>query len=344
MKCKTRTPEIPAVYTGPGLVELQVNGYAGVNFNALPENYSIDNFRKAMHAMKKRGIVMALPTIITDDIDRTLLRFKLFSRYLAADAELAAFYPGVHLEGPFISREEGPRGAHNMRFCANPCDYPDIIYRFNEAASGRVVIITLAPELPGAINLIKNGVQAGIIMSLGHCNPSTDDVDAAIDAGASMCTHLGNGSHQVVPRLNNYINKQLSADELAAGFIADGHHIPFFALKNFLRAKGLDKSYLTTDAIAAAEMGCGVFQLGPNDKVEVTAEGRCQIPGQANLAGSALTLDSAILNVVKNCGITWEDAWKMASVNPANFAHLPTPHAVTVKIDVAANHFELAKM
>jgi N-acetylglucosamine-6-phosphate deacetylase len=157
-----------------------------------------------------------------------------------------------------------------------------------------------------------------------------------------MCTHLGNGSHQIIPRLNNYINKQLSADELVAGFIADGHHIPYFALKNFLRAKGLDKSYLTTDAIAAAEMGHGIFQLTPTDAVEVTPDGKCQIPGQANLAGSALTLDSAVMNVVQHCGISWEDAWNMASINPANFAHLPTPKEVTVKIDVKTNHFELA--
>lgn len=342
MKRKANAPEIPATYTGPGLVELQVNGYAGVNFNAMPEDYSIDSFRTAMHAMKKRGVVMALPTIVTDDIDRTLLRLKLFSQYLAADAELAAFYPGVHLEGPFISPEDGPRGAHKVQFCANPCDHPNVIYHFNQACGGRVIIITVAPELPGAMELIGHGMQAGIVMSLGHCNPTPEQIEDAISAGATMCTHLGNGSHQIVPRLNNYINKLLSADELAAGFIADGHHIPFFALKNFLRAKGIDKSYLTTDAISAAEMGHGIFQLNPTDKVEVTPDGKCQIPGQPNLAGSALTLDSAVLNVAQHCGVKWEDAWKMASLNPANFAHLPTPPNVTVKIDAKANHFELA--
>jgi N-acetylglucosamine-6-phosphate deacetylase len=146
-----------------------------------------------------------------------------------------------------------------------------------------------------------------------------------------MSTHLGNGSHQMLPRLDNYVQRQLADDRLFAGFIADGHHMPFCTLKNFIRAKTPARSILVTDAIAAAEMGPGKFQLG-GGIVEVTPEGRCFRPGQPNLAGSALSLDRAVVNAALHCDVSFEQAWAMASTTPAKLMGLPAPRGVSVRV------------
>ena len=326
------TKKIPQRYTGPGLVDIQLNGYAGVSFNDQANMFSADDLHKVRKALARRGVVATLPTFITDDFEHILQRCKLYAKHLDQDLDLGRTFPKLHIEGPMISPVEGSRGAHPVEYCQIPADSPDFLDRLLEASGNRIGIITVAPELPGAIDLIRRGTAARVTMAIGHCNPSNDDIAAAIDAGAKMCTHLGNGSHQILPRLNNYIQMQLTADELFASFIPDGHHIPFFTLKNFLRAKTTDRSVLTTDAISAAEMGPGRYRLGNNAEVEVLENGFCQIPGQQNLAGSALTLDMGIINVVKYCDVDWETALTMASTLPAQLVGIEIPQEVTVEI------------
>jgi len=258
-------------------------------------------------------------------------RAKRYAQIVSTNAELAAALPALHIEGPFISPVDGPRGAHPKCHCKLPAGLVDLIDRLRDAADGRIAILTVAPELPGAIDLIARWSGQGLVMAIGHTQASNDLLAEAVAAGAKLSTHLGNGSHQTLPRLDNYVQTQLADDGLHASFIADGHHIPFTTLKNFLRAKTPSRSILVSDAIAAAGLGPGEHTLG-RLKVEVSPDGRVSHPGQANLAGAALTLDKAVVNAATHCDVSFAQAWAMASTIPARLANLPAPPPVTVNV------------
>lgn len=330
---------LPRTYRGPGLVDLQLNGYAGMDFNGDPGEWTDADFHRIREMLGRRGVVAAFPTLISSEPESMLARARRYAGIVGADRALERCFPRLHIEGPFISPDEGPRGAHSLRHSLLPAAAPNLIDDLQEASGGRVGIVTLAPELPGAIDLIRRCASSGIRASIGHAQPAPADVDAAVAAGAVMSTHLGNASHQTLPRLANYIQYQLSVDSLWAGFIADGHHMPLSTLKNFLRAKTVAKSVLVTDAIMAAELGPGRYQIA--DKVvEVTPEGRASQPGQPNLSGSVLTLDRAVVNVALHCGFPFEEAWAMASTNPALLTGLPAP--MEVSVTVSASGFQVA--
>ncbi len=325
---------LPEHWSGPALVDLQLNGYAGFDFNSTPETWTVDAWAGVRQRLLRRGVRIALPTFITDAPDSLVARASRYAELLRDEPELETTFPFLHIEGPFVSPENGPRGAHPKRHCATPHQYPDLPDRIHEASGHRLRLFTLAPELPGALDLIARLAVLGIRVGLGHTNASTDILRAAVDAGAAWSVHLGNGSHQVLPRLDNYVQVQLAEDRLAAGFVADGHHVPFHTLKNFLRAKTLTRSILVTDAMAAADVGPGRFFLG-EEEVHVTDDLRVAKPGQPNLAGSALTLDRAILNVSAHCGIPFPDAWSLASMNPAALLGLPPLPDISVSISTS---------
>jgi N-acetylglucosamine-6-phosphate deacetylase len=327
---------LPSRHAGPGLFDLQLNGYAGFDFNSSPERWTVEEFERVRAALARRGIAGALPTLITAYADSMVARAARYGEIIARSTALQSAFPRLHIEGPFISSEDGPRGAHPRRYCATPRALPDFLDRMREASGDRIGILTLAPELPGALGLIREATEAGIRVSIGHTEASAAIIAEAVDAGACMSTHLGNGSHQLLPRLDNYVQAQLAEDRLTASFIADGHHIPWYTLKNFLRAKTLARSILVSDGIAAADIGPGIFQLG-DERVEVTRDLRVQVPGQPNLAGSALTLDRAVINVASHCGVSFEDAWEMASTRATAFLGLaPRP---TVDVHVSEEGF-----
>ncbi len=326
-----QTQNLPETFTGPGLVDLQLNGYGGVDFNSDPGGWTAEQFHHARKLMKKRGTAVALITFITDDVQATLARARKYNELISSDAELASCYPGLHIEGPFISPVEGARGAHPKDFCKLPEALPDLIDQINQASGGRVKVLTLAPELPGAMKLIKRSADAGIVVAIGHTAAGDETITEAVDAGAKFSTHLGNGSQQMIPRLRNYIFAQLAEDRLAATFIADTHHVPMTTLKCFIRAKTPDKCVLVTDAMAAADMGPGEYQFG-GEKAIVQENGYVSKPGEDNLAGSAITLDRCVINVFKYCDVSFETAWAMASTQPAKLAGLEVPKDVTVSI------------
>ena len=323
--------QLPATFTGPGLVDLQINGCGGFDFNSDPAGWSAEQFGGVRGALAGRGITAALPTLITDAPDEMIARAKRYAQIVSTDAELAAALPALHIEGPFISPVDGPRGAHPKCHCKLPAGLVDLIDRLRDAADGRVAIVTVAPELPGAIDLIARWSGEGLVMAIGHTQASKAALAEAVAAGATLSTHLGNGSHQMLPRLDNYVQTQLADDGLHASFIADGHHMPFTTLKNFIRAKTPSRSILVSDAIAAAGMGPGEHVLG-NLRVVVSPDGRVSHPGQANLAGAALTLDQAVVNVATHCDVSFARAWAMASTIPAQLANLATPPTVTVSV------------
>jgi N-acetylglucosamine-6-phosphate deacetylase len=330
---------LPHSFTGPGLVDLQLNGYAGFDFNGDASAWSAEQFHRVRDLLAGRGVVMALPTLVTGDPQAMVARARRYAEIVSTDAELAAAFPRLHVEGPFLSPSDGPRGAHSKRWCRTPAEMPDFLDRMIDASgagadspkAGRIALFTLAPELPGAIELIERLAAAGICPAIGHTEASAEQLDRAVAAGARMSTHLGNGSHQMLPRLDNYVQRQLADDRLFAGFIADGHHMPFCTLKNFIRAKTLARSILVTDAVAAAEMGPGRYMLA-GGMVEVTPAGRCSHPGEPNLAGSALTLDRAVINTALHCDVTFEQGWEMASTRPAGLVALGKPRPVTVQV------------
>lgn len=323
---------IPQRHTGPGLVDLQVNGYAGFDFNGDSASWTVEDWTAVQAALARRGVVRALPTFITDAPARMIARARAYARLLDEAPDLAETFPRLHIEGPFIAPEDGPRGAHPRAYCTTPEAVPDLLRALQDASGGRVALLTLAPEVPGALGLIEAAAAQGVTVALGHTAADAATLDAAVAAGARLSTHLGNGSHQTLPRLDNYVQRQLADDRLLASFIADGHHIPFPTLQNFIRAKTPGRTILVTDAMAAADVGPGTYTLG-GEAVVVDEALRVAKPGQPNLAGSALTLDRAVLNVVRHGIVSFEDAWAMASTRPAVLIGLPEPPAVTVRVE-----------
>jgi N-acetylglucosamine-6-phosphate deacetylase len=201
-----------------------------------------------------------------------------------------------------------------------PPDLPEF-ERFQEAARGLIRLVTLAPEWPEAPRFIETLVGQGIVVSIGHTGASSEQIAAAVAAGATMSTHLGNAAHTVLPRRANYIWDQLAEDRLAAGFIVDGLHSSPAFLKVALRAKGVERSLLTTDAVAPAGCAPGRYRLGEVE-VDLTPEGRVQVAGEARLAGSVLRMDRGIENLITLAGLSLREALTMATRNPARIGRL----------------------
>ncbi len=331
------TRRLPDRFSGPGLVDLQVNGAGGFDFNGPPESWTAGSLMMVRSVLEERGLVAALPTLITDDAERMLARARRYSLLIGKEPLLASFFPRLHIEGPFVSKADGPRGVHPEAYCLTPSEAPDFLSRIRDAAGGLVGVVTLAPELPGALDLIERASGEGICVALGHTRASPETIGDAVTAGARLATHLGNGSDLLLPRSDNYVQAQLAEDRLFASFVADGFHLPFYTLKNFIRAKTPRRSVLVSDATAAAAAGPGRYRLG-REEVVASDDLRVSSPGRPEfLAGSALTLDRAVIHVATRCGISFDDAWRMASSIPAALAGLPEQEQVTV--DVSPQRF-----
>jgi N-acetylglucosamine-6-phosphate deacetylase len=300
-------PEVRRL-TSPGFLDLQVNGFAGVDFN--DPATTVDDLHRALEVMRTHGVTRFLPTLITSSTDR-FDRCASLMLLLKTDA-----FAGIHMEGPYISPEDGPRGAHPREFTA-PASIDDFKRR-QDAAAGHIRLVTLAPEVPGALPLIEHLRTSGIRVAIGHTAASPELIRDAINAGATLSTHLGNGCANMIPRHPNFIWEQLAADEMMASLIVDGHHLPPATVKTMIRAKTVRRTILVTDAIAAAGQPPGEYRLG-GVTVRLDETGRVAVPGAPNLAGSALALDRAVANTVRFAGVSLEDALAMASTNPASY-------------------------
>jgi N-acetylglucosamine-6-phosphate deacetylase len=237
------------------------------------------------------------------------------------------------MEGPYISPEDGPRGAH-AREHVRGADVDDFRRR-QDAAEGRIRIVTLAPEAPGALPLIEHLVRAGVRVAIGHTAADRAQIQDAVAAGATLSTHLGNGCAGTLPRHPNLIWEQLAEDRLLASLIVDGHHLPEATVRSMVRAKTPARTMLVTDAMAAAGMPPGVYTLG-GQKVELDRAGRVAAPGASNLAGSALTLPVAIGNAVRFTGLSLEDVIPMATTRPAEYIGIRPIGAVVADWDAEA--------
>ena len=218
----------------PGFIDTQFNGYAGLDYSA--EKFAQKDVLKMTEILASAGTTCHFPTIVTSSRDVTTKNLQTISLALADFPELSTAIPGIHIEGPYISSEDGARGAHDLKFVRDP-DY-DEFTEWQNAAGGRIRQLTLAPELPGAMDFINRVSSEGVIISIGHTAADPEIIKEAVDAGARMSTHLGNGSHGMMPRLKNYIWEQLASDGMSASIITDGYHLPPSVVKVFLRTKG----------------------------------------------------------------------------------------------------------
>jgi N-acetylglucosamine-6-phosphate deacetylase len=308
-------PEAPD-FLSPGWIDLQVNGFAGVDYN-LPDAPH-DDISRSIREMFHAGVSSFFPTVITGAPDAMLGALRNLAAARESIPEGAAM-EAFHLEGPYISPVDGPRGAHPVQWVRRP-DL-DEFHRFQDAARGNIRLVTLAPEWPDAPAFIEDLVREGVVVSLGHTQASAQEIAAAASAGATLSTHLGNAAHAVLPRHPNYIWEQLAEDRLAASFIVDGIHLSPSFLKVALRAKGLDRSILVTDAVMPAGCAPGPFRLGEID-VQLHADGSVRLRGGTRLAGSALQMDRAIQNAMNLTRLTLRDAVTLATRNPARIGRI----------------------
>jgi N-acetylglucosamine-6-phosphate deacetylase len=296
----------------PGFIDIQVNGFAGVDFNQ--PDFQGDDLVEACRNLLETGVTVFCPTLITADYDRLARNIVEVRQACKKHSLVRSMVLGIHLEGPYINDEDGPRGAHPKAHVSHP-DWSKF-ERLLELGQGMVRMVTVAPELPGGLAFIQKATQSGLAVGIGHCSPEPDVVDQAVRAGAGISTHLGNGTHQMLDRHKNYMQKQLAHDGLMASIICDGLHLPDYFVQNLVRAKGRAKVVLITDATAASHAPPGRYPLG-DLAVEADDEGALRLAGTPYLTGSTLTMERAIGNCADFAGIPLASAIKMATVNPA---------------------------
>ncbi|WP_282940823.1 amidohydrolase family protein [Paenibacillus sp. RC67] len=316
--------ELP--WVAPGLVDLQVNGWNGLDLNTLP--LSEKTVAQLTEALWREGVTAYCPTIITNSDEAIEAAMSTIAAACSGSEWLNACIPGLHLEGPFISPQDGSRGAHDRRYVKAP-DWA-LFERWQDAAEGRIKIITLSPEWDGAAQFIARCVDSGVKVSIGHTSAAPEQIREAAAAGASMSTHLGNGAHPLLPRHPNYIWEQLADDRLWGCVIADGFHLPASVLKVALRAKGA-KLLMVSDAVYLSGMEPGEYETHIGGRVTLTPEGRLHLSGQPKLlAGSALPLTAGVRHMWAEGLCSFAEAWELASLRPSECMGLPTAEGLAV--------------
>ncbi len=299
--------------SGGGYIDLQVNGYGGVDFNQ--NDLSAVDMHHACTQLRSDGVAGILATIITDHLDVMADRLRRLVELREADSLARELILGLHIEGPFISPVAGYRGAH-LEDAVRSAEV-DAMRHLLDAGAGLTKIVTLAPEQDAGCNVTQMLVGQGIVVSAGHTDASLDQLKAAIDAGLSMFTHLGNGCPMQMHRHDNIIQRVLSlAGRLHVSFIADGVHIPFTALRNYLRLARLDRCVIVTDAMAAAGLGPGRHCVG-RWQVEVGQDMAAWAPDRSHLIGSAITMPQVVENLTDHVGLTAVEAEYLTASYPA---------------------------
>ncbi len=306
-----QTPDVEAGWVAPALFDLQINGCNGRSFNSA--SLCADDVRHVVNACRDRGIAAFCPTFITNTADSLTRSLSTVARCCEAEEAIAAALPAFHLEGPYISPEDGPRGAHPLTH-VRPPDW-DEFQRLQEAAGGRIRLVTLAPEIAGALPFIEKLVAAGVVVAIGHTAADGERIRAAVAAGACISTHLGNGSHALLPRLDNYLWEQLAADGLWASIICDGHHLPPAVIKCILRVKTPARVVLTCDASSLAGLPPGKYAEW-GQELEVLPDARVVVPGTPYQAGSGVFTDTCVGIAVRDGGVSLREAIDMASARP----------------------------
>lgn len=300
------------IYCGPGLIDIQVNGIAGVDFNTFP--ISEEGMLLAVQALLKDGVTSFFPTVITNSDEATIALLENLDQLCSQNPLIDSHVGGIHLEGPFISGSDGSRGAHDRRYIKAP-DW-DLFQRFREASGNRIKIVTLCPSWENAPSFISSCVKSNVIVAIGHTDASPENIRKAVDAGASLSTHLGNGAPLLLPRNSNFIFEQLAQDQLYTSLIADGFHLPGSFLKIALRMKQ-DQTILTSDSTMFAGMQPGIYNTHIGGKVVLEANGRLSLhKDQRLLAGAALSLLDGMNHILSLGLADIRQTWMYASLNP----------------------------
>lgn len=304
-------PSLP--WISAGWIDLQVNGCFGYDFNK--DSVQASDVINAASKLHTCGVTQFLPTIITGSFERMTAGMKAVDMACLENSVVSDSIPGIHMEGPWISEEDGPRGAHDLKYVKDGSikEFND----FQRVAGNRIIKVTLAPERNQAIPLIEQLVLSGIRVAIGHCNASGSQILAATDAGASISTHLGNGSHPMLPRHHNYIWEQMAEPRLYAGLIADGHHLPPAVLRSMLRCKG-EKAFVVSDSVSLAGLPPGEYSDEIGSSVILAENGRLFTKENPNiLAGSSATLLHNIEFLTRSLNLTLAEAIRLITERPA---------------------------
>jgi len=294
----------------PGLMDLQINGYRSKDYSS---GLSLPGIEELVGHFLQRGITQHFPTIITNKESRLINSIVNIVEARKKSKMVENCIRGIHIEGPFISPYEGSRGVHDLQYIRK-ADFSEFL-RWQEAAEGLIRIVTVSPEDDNSILFIEKVVESGVIAAIGHTNAEPEMIDRAVDAGARLSTHLGNGTAAMIPRLKNNIWKQLSDDRLSASFIADGFHIPLYVLKCFFAGKGRDHSILVSDVAALGGNKPGLYKWGNMD-IEIFEDGHMGLYKTGNLAGSSLLLNQCITYLIQNGEYTLPEIMRWATMNP----------------------------
>jgi N-acetylglucosamine-6-phosphate deacetylase len=300
------------LWLAPGLVDLQVNGFAGHDVNSA--SVTPQTVADLVRALWQVGVTTVLPTVVTAAEDRITRAVQVIGQARDADPAVAHAVPYVHVEGPFISGQDGPRGVHDPAHI-RPASTAEL-HRWGPL----VGMVTVSPHDDAAVDFIRAATRAGVRCAIGHTHADSDQVARAADAGAQLSSHLGNGAHAVLPRHPNYLWAQLADDRLTAGFIADGQHLPAATFKAMLRAKGLDLAHLVSDCTELGGMPPGRYRTPVGGEVDLSLEGRLSHVGTPYLAGAARTLADGLATAITMAGLPLAAALRLATANPGRFA------------------------
>ncbi|MFN0018911.1 MAG: N-acetylglucosamine-6-phosphate deacetylase [Pirellulaceae bacterium] len=305
------TPGLP--YVAPGFCDLQINGYKGVEFN--DPKLTVEQVRKAALSQDQFGVTRYLATCTTDSYEIFCHSFATIAQAIDELPEVAARLAGIHMEGPYIAPDDGPRGAHPKQH-VRPPDWNEFS-RIQQAARGKIKLLTVSPEYEGSAEFIQKVVTSGVLVAIGHTKATSEQISAAVDAGARMSTHLGNGAHPQIKRHPNYIWDQLAEDRLVASLITDGHHLPAAVVKSMVRAKTPARCVLVSDITGLGGMPPGRYATGLGD-LEVLESGKLVLAGQREiLAGASQPIHVCVANVMRFASVSLQTAVEMASTSPS---------------------------
>jgi N-acetylglucosamine-6-phosphate deacetylase len=311
---KKLSDESRILYVAPGLVDNQVNGYAGVSFCFDDGSLTKENIRKATNELWKKGVTTYMPTLTTNSREVLLKNFSILAKSKDDEALLGSM-GGFHLEGPYISPDDGYRGAHMLKHVRLP-DWGEFM-DFYQASGKNIATVTLAPELDGAMDFIRKCTEIGVVVAVGHHNAKKDIVDEAVLNGTKIATHLGNGCANMINRHENPLWPQLANDGLMASIICDGFHLREEEICVFYKTKGVEHTIVTSDVTSFAALPPGQYKSEEDEIIELTPEGMLRYPGQNVLYGSASPISKGVAHIMEVTGCTLGDAIRMASTNPA---------------------------
>lgn len=308
---------LPDAWIAPGLVDLQINGYGGIDFQR--DGIALEDLVTATRKLRAAGCTRCFLTLITDEWSRLVARLRHLRALREQSPELRRAIAGWHIEGPFLSAEPGFCGAHDPALMRDPT--PEHLRELRDATADDPLLLTLAPERDNALTAIEQAVSLGMKVSLGHTNASAELLAEAVRRGATGFTHLGNGCPRELDRHDNILWRLFETRGLTVSLIPDTTHVSPALFRLIHRELGANSIYYTTDAMSAAGAKPGRHKLGRLE-LEVGPDQIVRLPGKPNFAGSALRPIDGIFRAAGMLGCSWREVWPQFSETPARLMGL----------------------